>query len=203
MRPSPGPISTPRTPLVRTRTQGAGANHKKLPLDEVEPPGHGIGRSRGGLTTKIHHAVDGRGRPLAAIVTGGQRNDGAVLAQVLAEIQIPRLGAGAARARPEAVIADRAYATGVIRNELRRRRITAVIPEKRDQIAARARRGSRGGRPLAFDAQAYRGRNVVERHFALAKQWRGDCGLTQPAGVVAAALLLRRIAHHQQIEEPR
>ncbi|MCV7532386.1 IS5 family transposase [Micrococcus luteus] len=150
---------------------GAGANHKKLPLDEVEPPGHGIGRSRGGLTTKIHHAVDGRGRPLAAIVTGGQRNDGAVLAQVLAEIQIPRLGA--ARARPEAVIADRAYATGVIRNELRRRRITAVIPEKRDQIAARARRGSRGGRPPAFDAQAYRGRNVVERYFALAKQWRG------------------------------
>ena len=173
MRPSPGPISTPRTPLVRTRTQGAGANHKKLPLDEVEPPGHGIGRSRGRLTTKIHHAVDGRGRPLAAIVTGGQRNDEAVLAQVLAEIQIPRLGAGAARARPEAVIADRAYATGVIRNELRRRRITAVIPEKRDQIAARARRGSRGGRPPAFDAQAYRGRNVVERHFALAKQWRG------------------------------
>lgn len=152
---------------------GAGANHRKLPLDEVEPPGHGIGRSRGGLTTKIHHAVDGRGRPLAAIVTGGQRNDGAVLAQVLAEIQIPRLGAGAARPRPEAVIADRAYATGVIRNELRRRRITAVIPEKRDQIAARARRGSRGGRPPAFDAQAYRGRNVVERYFALAKQWRG------------------------------
>ncbi len=92
---------------------------------------------------------------------------------MLAEIQIPRLGAGAARACPEAVIADRAYATGVIRNELRRRRITAVIPEKRDQIAARARRGSRGGRPPAFDAQAYRGRNVVERHFALAKQWRG------------------------------
>ena len=101
------------------------------------------------------------------------------------------------------MIADLAYATGVIRNELRRRRITAVIPEKRDQIAARARRGSRGGRPPAFDAQAYRGRNVVERHFALAKQWRGDCGLTQPADVVAAALLLRRIAHHQQIEEPR
>ena len=28
-----------------------------------------MGRSRGGLTTKIHHAVDGRGRPLATIVT--------------------------------------------------------------------------------------------------------------------------------------
>lgn len=71
------------------------------------------------------------------------------------------------------MIADRAYATGVIRTELRRRRIRAVIPDKKDQIAARQRRGSRGGRPPAFDGQAYRGRNVVERYFALAKQWRG------------------------------
>jgi transposase len=71
------------------------------------------------------------------------------------------------------VIADRAYATGVIRAELRRRRIKAVIPDKRDQIGARKRRGRRGGRPPGFDADAYRGRNVVERSFALAKQWRG------------------------------
>ena len=48
-----------------------------------------------------------------------------------------------------------------------------MIPQKRDQVAARARRGSRGGRPPGFDAQAARGRNVVERYFALAKQWRG------------------------------
>ena len=61
----------------------------------------------------------------------------------------------------------------MIRTELRRRRIRAVIPDKKDQIAARQRRGSRGGRPPAFDGQAYRGRNVVERYFALAKQWRG------------------------------
>ena len=53
-------------------------------MDEVEPAGHGVGRSRGGLTTKIHHAVDGKGRPLAIVVTGGQRNDGAMLAEVLA-----------------------------------------------------------------------------------------------------------------------
>lgn len=152
---------------------GAGSNHKNLPWHEVEPPGHGIGRSRGGLTTKIHQAVDGRGRPLAAIVTGGQRNDGAMLADVLAEIRVPRLGAGRARTRPDAVLADRAYATGVIRAELRRRGIKAVIPDKRDQMAARKRRGRRGGRPRPLDAIAYKGRNVVERFFALAKQWRG------------------------------
>ncbi len=46
------------------------------------------------------------------------------------------------------MIADRAYATGVIRTELRRRRITAVIPAKSDQIAARKRRGSHTAKVL-------------------------------------------------------
>ena len=54
-----------------------------------------------------------------------------------------------------------------------RRGITTVIPQKKDEIAARKRRGSAGGRPPALDTETYKGRNVVERHFALAKQWRG------------------------------
>ncbi|MFI7495982.1 IS5 family transposase [Kocuria sp. M4R2S49] len=174
---------------------GAGANYKKQPLDKVEPPGHGIGRSRGGLTTKIHQVEGGRGRPPTPVITGGQRNDGAVLDQVLSEIRVPRVGAGRPRARPEAVIADRAYATGVIRTELRRRRIRVVIPEKRDQIATRTRRGRRGGRPPAFDEEAYRGRNVVERYFALTKQWRGlatryhKLAITYRAAVTLCAIL--------------
>lgn len=64
------------------------------------------------------------------VVTGGQRNDGAMLMEVLANIHVPRLGLGRARTRPDVVIADRAYAAGVIRAELRRRRIKAVIPDK-------------------------------------------------------------------------
>ena len=48
-----------------------------------------------------------------------------------------------------------------------------MIPEPTDQIRNRTRRGSRGGRPPAFDAQSYRGRNVVERSFNTVKQWRG------------------------------
>jgi hypothetical protein len=39
------------------RTTGSGSNHTNLLL---EPPDHGIGRSRGGLSTKIHQLVDGR-----------------------------------------------------------------------------------------------------------------------------------------------
>ena len=96
-----------------------------------------------------------------------------MLVEVLADIHVPRLGRGRARTRPDAVIADRAYSTGVIRLELRRRRITAVIPAKSDHIAARKRRGRAGGRPHDFDAETYKERNVVERSFNNAKQWRG------------------------------
>ncbi|GEB45502.1 hypothetical protein MTE01_14470 [Microbacterium testaceum] len=129
------------------------------------------------------------------IVTGGQRNDGAVLGAVLAEIHVPRLGRGRPRTRPDAVLADRAYATGVIRNELRHRGIKAVIPDKRDQAAARKRRGSKGGRPTGLDVEAYKGRNVVERFFALAKQWRGiatrfdKLAITYRAGIALCAVL--------------
>lgn len=107
------------------------------------------------------------------MVTGGQRNDGAMLEQVLDDIRVPRIGGGRPRTRPDAILADKAYGSGVNRRLLRARGIRAVIPKKSDQIAARKRKGSKGGRPPVFDDNAYKGRNVVERSFALVKQWRG------------------------------
>lgn len=53
-------------------TQGARSNHKNL---REEPLDHGIGRSRGGLTSKVHLVCDGRGRPLGWVITGGNIND--------------------------------------------------------------------------------------------------------------------------------
>lgn len=47
-----------------------------------------------------------------------------------------------------------------------------TIPERADQVANRLRRSSRGGRPPTFDAEAYKGRNVVERCFNRLKQFR-------------------------------
>ena len=95
-----------------------------------------------------------------------------MLEQVLADIHVPRHGRRRPRTRPDAVIADKAYSSGTIRRQLRNRGIAAVIPEKSDPIAARARRGGRGGRPPKLAVDLYKGRNVVERSFALAKQWR-------------------------------
>lgn len=139
--------------------------------------------------------MDGKGRPLAVVVTGGQRNDGAMLATVLDEIVVPRIGKGRARSRPEAVIADRAYTSGVTRRLLRRRKIIAVIPQKRDEIAARQHRGSAGGRPPAFNETLYKKRNLVERSFALLKQWRAlatrydKLAITYRAAVVLSACI--------------
>jgi hypothetical protein len=56
-----------------------------------------------------------------------------MLAHVLGAIAVPRLGAGRARNRPDAVLADKAYSSRAIRRLLRSRGITAVIPEPRDQ----------------------------------------------------------------------
>ena len=135
-------------------------------------PGEGLGRSRGGLTSKVHLAVDGRGRPLAVLVTPGQAGDNPALVALLERIRVPRRGPGRPRTRPEHLIADKAYSARETRAWLRRRGITHTIPERGDQTQHRARRGSRGGRPPTFDAQRYRQRNLVERCFNRLKQYR-------------------------------
>src|SRR5690606_14840518 len=160
-----------------------------------EPADHGIGRSRGGLTSKIHHAVDGRGRPLAVLVTPGQSHDGRALEVVLGLIKVPRTTGGRARTRPDAVLGDKAYSSRANRTMLRKRRIRTVIPEPADQQANRKRRGSRGGRPPNFDADLYKQRNVVERSVSMLKQWsamatRYDKHATIYRGAVVIAAIL-------------
>jgi transposase len=138
-----------------------------------EPLDHAVGRSRGGLSTKIHQLVDGNGRPLVIALTAGQAGDSPMLKWLLADLAVHRLGPGRPRSRPDAVLGDKAYSSRANRELLRSRRVKAVIPQPADQIAHRHRRGSGGGRPPDFDAATYRGRNVVERSFNDHKQWRG------------------------------
>lgn len=96
-----------------------------------------------------------------------------MLRPLLDQLAVRRLGSGRPRTRPAALIADKAYSSRDIRDALRARAIRAVIPQPSDQIAHRKRRGSAGGRPPAFDAAVYKGRNVIERSFNDHKQWRG------------------------------
>ena len=82
--PSPVLINTPRTSPA---TQGVGSNYTNL---ASEPPEDSIGRSRGGLTSKIHHLADGRGRLLVVLVGGGLAHDGLVLEHLLAHLKVNR-----------------------------------------------------------------------------------------------------------------
>ncbi|MGV9601875.1 IS5 family transposase [Streptosporangium sandarakinum] len=129
-----------------------------------------LGRSRGGLTTRIHLAADGRGLPLAFVLTGGNVNDCTRFTAVMEAIRIPRPDPGRPRTRPAHVIADKGYGSRAIRTHLRRRRIGATIPERADQPAGRARRGHRRH---AFDPIRYKRRNVVERCFNRLKHFTG------------------------------
>ena len=124
------------------------------------------------MSTKVHQLVDGRGLPLVIAVTAGQAGDSPMLLPLLAELQVSR-PVGRPRTRPDAVRGDKAYSSRAIRTHLRDRGITAVIPEPADQQGHRKRRGSRGGRPVDYDRDDYRGRNVIERSFCHLKQWRG------------------------------
>jgi transposase len=69
-----------------------------------------------------------------------------------------------------------------------------VIPEPSNQVKNLRRRGSRGGRPPAFDAADYKGRNVIERGFNVVKQWRGLATRYDKLAIVyRAAAVLRAV----------
>ncbi|MFF0097191.1 transposase [Streptomyces canus] len=74
---------------------------------EAEPKDHGLGRSRGGFTTKIHLACEQGQRPLALLVTAGQRGDSPQFTTVLERIRVPRIGPGRPRLRPLRVRGDK------------------------------------------------------------------------------------------------
>lgn len=152
-------------------TQGASPNYKN-PRD-LEPLDHAIGRSRGGMTCKIHLVTDGKGRPLGLVLTGGNAADTSFFHTVLDTIAVHGGGPGRPRTRPDRVLADKAYTAKANRDYLTGRGIKVTIPERDDQKANRARRGSAGGRPRTFHPEIYKGRNVVERCFNKLKNWRG------------------------------
>ncbi|MGA5559467.1 IS5 family transposase [Streptomyces lavendulocolor] len=184
--------------VVRAHQHAAGAR-KKGAARPGEPADHALGRSRGGLTTKVHLAADGGARPLAFTVTAGQAGDAPAFETVMSRIRVPRSGPGRPRTRPFAVLADRAYSSRAIRCHLRRRGMRAVIPQPSDQIGHRLLFVGLTVEAWRAAASAAPPRNTVERCINRLKQWRGLATRTDKLAIAyqgalhLAGILIRQL----------
>jgi transposase len=94
-------------------------------------------------------AVDGRGRPLKLILTPGQRGDVTQAADLLAGLT------------PKRVLADKAYDSNALRTLIADMKAEAVIPCNPTRK-----------RPIPYDFEAYKARNLIERCFNKLKHFR-------------------------------
>jgi transposase len=136
------------------------------------------GRSPGGFATKIHLRAEGGGKPITAVLTGGERHEQIALDALLDQGAIRRPGRGRVRLRPRRVAGDKGYSSPIARHRLRRRGIGRVIPSKRKQ--QRQRR---------FDREAYRERNPIERLIDRLKQFRRSATRYEKRAVNDLAML--------------
>ncbi|PHS27626.1 MAG: IS5/IS1182 family transposase [Robiginitomaculum sp.] len=109
-----------------------------------------MGRSRGGLTTKIHAVVDAKGLPVRLSLTPGQAWDGEAAMDLLDALPEKAM-----------VLADKAYDADAIREMIRRQGAWANIPPKRNRK-----------NPICFSPYLYKARNLVERFFSKIKHFR-------------------------------
>jgi transposase len=109
----------------------------------------GLGRSKGGFTTKIHTKVDALGNPLKFIITAGQVADVTQAEELLGE------------AYGSYVLGDKGYDSDAFRNKIESQKCTPVIPFRcnRTQI-------------LEYDKHIYKERNLVECFFSKMKHFR-------------------------------
>jgi transposase len=134
----------PRTPARSRRIKKNGQETKDVRKQEA------IGRSKGGLTTKIHALVDALGNPIDFILTPGQACD-----LEGADAFLPGLSA-------QAFLADKAYdADERVIKPLQEKGITIVIPPKANRKNKRA-----------YDEDLYKARHLIENFFAKLKQFR-------------------------------
>lgn len=109
-----------------------------------------MGRSRGGLTTKLHALVDARGLPIRLKLTEGQAHDGRSAADMLDTV-----------GRGQVLLADRAYDSNSLHQALAWRGARAnirLMPQRQY--------------PPPFDHKLYRLRNRIERFFNKIKHFR-------------------------------
>jgi transposase len=129
------------TSIVRVHQHGACINRNRRQR---------MGRSRGGLTSKIHALVDTNGLPVRLALTPGEAHDNRLAGKLL-----PRIKPGSM------LLADRGYDADWIRELAMKKGAWANIPPKRNR-----------SEPICLSPYLYRARNRVERFFNRIKQCR-------------------------------
>ena len=113
--------------------------------------GEALGRSKGGLTTKIHAAVDALGNPVHVHLSGGPEADCEHFAQIMEALP----------ADVKAVVGDKGYDTNAVVECIEEHAAEVVIPSKKNRTTERI-----------IDKNLYQDRNKVERFFLKIKQNR-------------------------------
>lgn len=116
---------------------------KNLQSDEAQ------GRSKGGLSTKIHAAVDSLGNPLRLILTAGQESEYGQAENLIEGFS------------PDFVLADKGYDSNAFVDAIESLGAFSVIPPRKNRIDARH-----------YDQHIYKERNLVERFFQKLKNFR-------------------------------
>ena len=129
------------TSIVRVHQHGACMTRNRRQL---------MGRSRGGLTSKIHALVDANGLPVRLALTAGEAHDNRLAGKLLSRL---RLGA--------ILLADRGYDADWFRDALQARGITPCIPGRKTRTE-----------PIRYDKRRYKRRNRIEIMFGRLKDWR-------------------------------
>src|SRR4051794_29111021 len=143
--------------IIRAHQHAAGARRSGAVGGEDQA----LGRSQGGFSTKLHLRAEGNGRPITAVLTGGERHEQIALEALLDTGAVRRPGRGRPRLRPRRVAGDKGYSSPTARGRLRRRGIVPVVPTKSNEPP----------RP-SFDREVYRRRNLVERLINKLKHFR-------------------------------
>jgi transposase len=147
---------------------------------KIGVPDHAIGRSRGGLSTKIHAVVDQDGLPVRLLITAGQASD---------KTAVPELLDGPSA--PQALVADRGYDSDAVLALVTARGAEPHIPSTSRRCIKRS-----------VDPGLYRQRSLAERYFCKLKHFRriatrfGKLARNFLASVALAStrLLLRHVA---------
>ncbi|WKW52490.1 IS5 family transposase [Rhodomicrobium lacus] len=132
--------------IVRAHQHAAGG--KKGAEDQAHPH-QALGRSRGGLSTKIHMAVRGLGCPVRFTLTAGQKGDAPQAAPLIEGLPA------------DIVMADTAYDSDRLRDAIAEKGAVAVIPNN----PSRARK-------YPLDKHLYAQRHLIECCFSKLKQFR-------------------------------